>query len=306
MTTDRKKQDEAAIRALIADWSRAIEAKDPDAIVRAYTPDTILFDAIPPYRTVGAEAIAALWRQCLPFFPEVLRSEHRDLQIDIDGDLAFMHGFHRFVPEPADHPCGMTWMRVSACYRRIEGQWRIVHEHVSVPFDPMKNTPFFMSDFDKVAEALDFTAASPVHSVTPHLVCAGAGAAIDFYQKAFGAIEMMRLPAPDGRLMHGCVTINGSTVMVVDEFPEMGNAAPTSLNGTPVTIHLTVDDVDAWFARALKAGATEVMPVADMFWGDRYGVVADPFGHHWSLATTQKTLTPEQILEAAKSAEGCQ
>jgi len=154
MTTDRKKQDEAAIRALIADWSRAIEAKDPDAIVRAYTPDTILFDAIPPYRTVGAEAIAALWRQCLPFFPEVLRSEHRDLQIDIDGDLAFMHGFHRFVPEPADHPCGMTWMRVSACYRRIEGQWRIVHEHVSVPFDPMKNTPFFLSNFDKVAEAL--------------------------------------------------------------------------------------------------------------------------------------------------------
>jgi uncharacterized glyoxalase superfamily protein PhnB len=134
--------------------------------------------------------------------------------------------------------------------------------------------------------------------LAPHLVCAGAAKAIDFYKKAFGASEMMRLAAKDKRLIHASLMINGAVVMLVDEFPEMGSKAPTSLKGTPVTIHLNVDDVDGAIKRAAKAGAKVIMPAADMFWGDRYGVIEDPFGHRWSIATHQRDLTPKEIKEA--------
>jgi PhnB protein len=134
----------------------------------------------------------------------------------------------------------------------------------------------------------------------PHLVCAGAAKAIAFYKKAFGGVEMVRLPGKDGRLIHAAVVINGACVMLVDEFPEMGAKAPTTLKGTPVTIHLMVDDVDAFTKRAVKAGAKVVMPVADMFWGDRYGIVEDPFGHRWSIATHQRDMTVKEIQEAMK------
>lgn len=137
MKTVQHWNDEAEIRELIARWSRAVEAKDAAGAVAACTPETVLFDAIPPHRTTGADAIRALWEQAFPHFPERFRSEHRDLAVEVDGDLAFVHGMHRFVPEPPGHSCGMSWMRVTACYRRIGGEWRVAHEHVSVPFDPM-------------------------------------------------------------------------------------------------------------------------------------------------------------------------
>lgn len=143
-----------------------------------------------------------------------------------------------------------------------------------------------------------------MRTVTPHLVCAGAAQAIDFYRKAFGAEEVMRLPAPDGRLMHAAVKIGDSTVMLVDEMPEWGALGPKALNGTPVTIHLMVENVDATVERAVAAGATVKMPVADMFWGDRYGVVIDPFGHSWSVATHIRDMTPEEMLEASRTAMG--
>jgi uncharacterized glyoxalase superfamily protein PhnB len=138
------------------------------------------------------------------------------------------------------------------------------------------------------------------HNVIPHLVCAGASEAIEFYKNAFGAVEMIRLPGPDGRLMHASVSINGGMVMLVDEMPEHGALGPKALGGTPVTIHLIVPDVDAFVDRAVKAGATMVMPVADQFWGDRYGIVADPFGHHWSIATPGENAprTSEDLLAA--------
>jgi PhnB protein len=136
------------------------------------------------------------------------------------------------------------------------------------------------------------------HSITPHLVCAGAAQAIEFYVRAFGAVEQMRLPGAGGKLMHASVRIGDSVVMLVDENREWGALGPLSLNGTSVTIHLQVADVDAVFAQAVAAGATVVMPVADMFWGDRYGIVKDPFGHQWSVATHQRDLTPQQIQEA--------
>jgi PhnB protein len=141
-----------------------------------------------------------------------------------------------------------------------------------------------------------------MHSITPHLVCAGAAAAIEFYKKAFGAEEAMRLPGPDGRLMHGIVRIAGSAVMLVDEMPACNALGPRTLKGSPVTIHLYVPDVDAFVARAVATGAKITVPVADMFWGDRYGVIEDPFGHQWSVATHQQDLTPEQIGEAFRKA----
>jgi PhnB protein len=141
--------------------------------------------------------------------------------------------------------------------------------------------------------------------VTPHLVCAGAADAINFYREAFGAVETMRLPGKDGKLIHAAIQIGGASVMLVDEMPEWGALSPKSLKGTPVTIHLYVEDVDAFVDRALKAGATLKMPVADMFWGDRYGVIVDPFGHSWSVATHQRDMTAEEIQEVLNNLPPC-
>jgi uncharacterized glyoxalase superfamily protein PhnB len=141
-----------------------------------------------------------------------------------------------------------------------------------------------------------------MHTVTPHLVCAGASDAIDFYKKAFGAEEEARLTGPDGRLMHGAVRIEGSVVMLVDENPQWGVLGPKALKGSPVTIHIYVEDVDAFVAKAIEAGASVVMPVDDMFWGDRYGVIEDPFGHHWSVATHVRDVSPEEMSAAMRQA----
>lgn len=150
--------------------------------------------------------------------------------------------------------------------------------------------------------AAEHVAAHGVHAVTPHLVCDGAAAAIDFYKKAFGATELMRLGMDDGKIMHACLSINGSSVMLVDEFPGMGAVSPTLLGGSPVTMHLVVDDADAWVARAEGAGATVVMPVEEMFWGDRYGVLRDPFGHPWSVGTPVRKLSEVELRDAARVA----
>ena len=140
-----------------------------------------------------------------------------------------------------------------------------------------------------------------MHSLTPHLVCRDAAAAIDFYGRAFGAIELFRLPGPDGRLIHACVRIGDSQLFLVDEMPEHGAHSPQTLKGTPVTIHLQVEDADAAFARAMRAGAMVTMPLADMFWGDRYGQVVDPFGHHWSIATHLREVSHEEMVAAMKA-----
>jgi PhnB protein len=139
-------------------------------------------------------------------------------------------------------------------------------------------------------------------SVTPHLVCAGAADAIAFYKKAFNAIEEGRNLTPDGKIMHAVVRIGGAPVMLFDEMPEWGALGPKSLKGSPVTIHLYVGDVDAVVARAVEAGAKVTMPVEDMFWGDRYGKLEDPFGHEWSVATHIRDLTPAELAKAAQKA----
>jgi PhnB protein len=140
-------------------------------------------------------------------------------------------------------------------------------------------------------------------AVLPHLVVDDAAAAIDFYVNAFDAVEHGRVPGPDGKLIHASLAINGSSIMLNDDFPEMSGGksmTPKALGGSPVTIHLVVTDVDTQFQKALDAGATVVMPVEDQFWGDRYGVLRDPFGHQWSMGQPVREVSMEEISEAMK------
>ena len=150
----------------------------------------------------------------------------------------------------------------------------------------------------------DTVAPKAMPGVTPHLVCNDAAAAIDFYKAAFGAEEMVRLPGKDGRLIHAALTINGGMVMLVDEFPEMGGASPTTLGGSSVTIHMSVPDAMAAIAKAAAAGATVTMPAQPMFWGDMYGMVTDPFGHVWSIATPMGPPKTNEELAAALQEAG--
>ena len=140
-----------------------------------------------------------------------------------------------------------------------------------------------------------------MHTVTPHLVCAGAAEAIEFYKKAFGAVEEVRLLGPQGRIMHAMIRIGDSPIMLMDEMPEWGALGPKALKSSPVTIHLYVEDVDAVVDRAVKAGAKITMPVADMFWGDRYGKLEDAFGHHWSVATHVRDVSLEEAQKAMQA-----
>jgi PhnB protein len=138
-------------------------------------------------------------------------------------------------------------------------------------------------------------------AVTPHLVIAGADKALEFYERAFGATVEARLAGPDGKLAHAQIRIGGAAIMLGEEAPAWGALSPTSLKGSPVTIHLYVDDADAAMDKAVKAGARATMPVAEMFWGDRYGKLEDPFGHHWSLATHVKDVSDAEMIEAMKN-----
>lgn len=139
-------------------------------------------------------------------------------------------------------------------------------------------------------------------TVTPHLIVDGAAEAIEFYKKAFGAAELMRLPGADGRLMHACLSLGNSRIMLVDGNPQWGALGPKALKGSPVTIHLQLEDADAMFARATAAGAKVILPIDEMFWGDRYGIVEDPYGHRWSLATHVRDLSHDEIEKAAPTA----
>jgi PhnB protein len=141
------------------------------------------------------------------------------------------------------------------------------------------------------------------HSVTPYLIIKGAAAAIDFYKKAFGATEVFRMPDASGKLVgHAEIKIGDSHIMMADEYPEMGYRSPQSLGGTPVSILLYVDEVDATIPRAVAAGAKLVQPIKDQFYGDRSGTLHDPFGHVWTVATHKKDVSPEEMMEHAGGA----
>jgi uncharacterized glyoxalase superfamily protein PhnB len=137
------------------------------------------------------------------------------------------------------------------------------------------------------------------HAITPHLVIKGAAEAIEFYKRAFGAEEVSRMPMPDksgaSKIGHAELKIGDSLLYLADEFPDYGSVGPGATS--PVVIHLYVTDADATFDRAVEAGAKVAMPLADMFWGDRYGKLIDPFGHHWSVAEHLEDVSPEQMME---------
>jgi PhnB protein len=165
------------------------------------------------------------------------------------------------------------------------------------------------SELGRRKEGSDMAAAvTPVppgyEGITPYLIARNASAAIEFYTKAFGAEETYRLAQPDGRVGHAEIRIGGAVLMLADEFPEMGIKAPPSLGGTPVSLLIYVQDVDAAAARAVAAGAKVKRPVKDQVYGDRSGTFEDPFGHVWTLATRKEDLTPEEIDRRAKTAFG--
>lgn len=142
-------------------------------------------------------------------------------------------------------------------------------------------------------------------TIAPHLTVNDANAAIDFYQRAFNAEETYRMPTPGANsIMHAELKIGESIIYLNDEFPDYGSLSPLALQGSPVTLHLNVDDADAWFERAVNAGATVEMPLDNMFWGDRYGKLVDPFGHHWSISCPVEELSPEEITKRAAVAFG--
>jgi PhnB protein len=140
------------------------------------------------------------------------------------------------------------------------------------------------------------------HTATPYLIIKGAAQAIEFYKKAFGAKEVMRFPDPSGRIGHAEVKIGDSHIMLSDEAPEMGYRSPLSLGGSPVSIMLYLEDVDAVVGQAVAAGAKLVKPVADQFYGDRSGVVEDPFGHTWYVATHIEDVSLEEMQKRAAAA----
>ena len=137
-----------------------------------------------------------------------------------------------------------------------------------------------------------------MHSLTPYLTCKGASDAIEFYKRAFNAVEISRAPDKNGKLMNAMLRVGNSVLMLMDEMPEMKALGPKSLKGSPVTIHLQVEHVDEVVKQAVAAGATLIMPTSDMFWGDRYAQLEDPFGHHWSVATHIRDVSPDEIQQA--------
>jgi len=139
------------------------------------------------------------------------------------------------------------------------------------------------------------------HSVTPYLIIKGATAALDYYTRAFGAVELFRMPAPEGKIGHAEIKIGDSPIMLADEAPEMGYKSPQSLGGSPVSIMIYVEDVDTVFNRAIAAGGKEQRPVKDQFYGDRSGTLEDPFGHVWHVATHKEDISPEEMERRAKA-----
>jgi uncharacterized protein (TIGR02246 family) len=154
-TTSTPSADEAAIRRMMEAWSAAVTAKDLEGITACYTADTMLYDAIPPFKTIGKAAIREAWANCLPHFPVPCIAAFQDAIVHVSGDIAIAHGLFHFLPTPPDHPAGQTWMRVTIGYRRTAGAWKVLHEHWSVPFNPMNNQAWFIKD-PHVADAPDY------------------------------------------------------------------------------------------------------------------------------------------------------
>ena len=138
------------------------------------------------------------------------------------------------------------------------------------------------------------------NTLTPYMTCRNAARAIEFYKQAFGAVVKAVMNSPDGKVMHAELRIGDSNIMLADEFPEFGSLSPQTIGGSGMGLHIYTEDVDSAFDRAVKAGAAVEMPVSDMFWGDRYGKLTDPFGHKWSIASHKRDMTGEEMAAEMK------
>jgi len=142
------------------------------------------------------------------------------------------------------------------------------------------------------------------HSITPYLIIKGAAEAIEYYKKSFGAVELFRMAAPDGKIGHAEIKIGDSPIMLADEYPEMGFLSPKTLGGSPVGIMIYVPDVDTVYKQSLAAGGEEIKPLQDQFYGDRSGTLKDPFGHVWTIATHKEDVSEEEMKKRAAAAHG--
>lgn len=142
------------------------------------------------------------------------------------------------------------------------------------------------------------------HSVTPYLIVKGASDAIEYYKNAFGAVELFRMAAPDGKVGHAEIKIGDSPIMLADEYPEMGFVSPATIGGSPVGIMIYVEDVDTVYKRSIEAGGKEIKPLQDQFYGDRSGTFKDPFGHVWTIATHKEDVPEEEMKRRAAAAHG--
>ncbi len=303
MSTDLESATtQSAVEQLYERWQSAVRSQDLDTVISLYTEDVLAFDAVLALQFRGKEAYRKHWQACMEMCPMAGKEpvfEMKGLEVQAEGDVAFAHALmHCGFKE--DGKVEASWMRMTAGLKRLGGDWKIAHEHFSAPFEMPSGKAMFHLSPDAPPDAVRPVPAG-MSTITPHIVCSDAPAAIEFYKNAFAAMELPghRLEV-DGVFMHSEIVIGDSFVMIAQEDERCGSASPSTLKGTPFTLHLYVPDVDHAFKRALEAGAREIMPATDMFWGDRYGVVEDPFGHRWSLATHVRDVTPERIMQAAR------
>lgn len=291
-----------AIENLYDDWLSAVRRKDVQAIISFYTDDVTAFDAIMALQFRGKPAYRDHWQKCMEWCPSGEKEmvfEMHEIEIEASGDTAFVHALMRCGFKEGEQ-IDASWMRMSAGLRRVSGKWKIAHEHFSAPIEMPSGKAMFYLQPNQSEETVRPIPAG-MSTVTAHIVCRDAKQAMSFYKKAFNAVEMPQgCLEIDGVFLHGELMIGDSVVMIAQEDERCGSASPQTLQGTSVSLHLYVPDADQAFKRAVEAGAKEIMPVTEMFWGDRYGVVEDPQGHRWALATHVRDLAHDEIMRAAE------
>jgi PhnB protein len=299
--------DETNIRRLVATHVAALHDKNVAAAMANVDENILSFDLAPPLANRGAATYRRNLEAWFPTWDGPIDYEQANLEVTIGGDVAFTTAYNRLGGAKSGQGTHHLWVRITAGLKRIEGRWRIVHEHVSVPFymdgslkaavdlSPpalrRRQTPHPTRDSlkmdTKVATTPTDTGQMEITGgVAPYLMLDGAIKAADLYLRAFGAEDVSRVPPDDkGRSMHCHVRINGGSVMISDFYPEHGHpaVAPQAFN-----LHLQVDDFDAWWDRAAAAGLEVALAPHDAFWGDRYGQLRDPFGVNWTIGAHKR------------------
>lgn len=211
---------QSEVRQAIQRWQGAIQTRDINQIMSSYTPDVVAYDAVLQLRFKGKEAYGKHWQLCLEMCTNDMVFEPAEMHISVSGGLALVYCLVRCGEKDESGQQNVSWMRMTTGYKKVDGQWLIEHEHFSAPFDMASFKALF--DLDPDNEHKVRSVPSGMNTVTPHLVCAGASKAIEFYTKAFNAKEISRLADPDGKLMHAEIRIGDSVVMLMDENKKWG------------------------------------------------------------------------------------